>query len=41
MNFNTYALERIVRDVSAQRISDAKQYRIWQKARKAAAKRPR
>ena len=39
MNYNIYSLERMATEISAQRISEAKSYRLWQTARKAAKNR--
>lgn len=39
MNYNMYSLERMANEINAQRISEAKSYRLWQTARKAANKR--
>jgi hypothetical protein len=39
MNYNMYSLERIADEIMAQRVRDAKSYRLWQKARKALNKR--
>ncbi len=34
MNYNMYSIERIANDINAERIQSAKNYRLWQKARK-------
>jgi hypothetical protein len=39
MSLNMYALERLASDIDAQRLRDAKSYRLWQKVRKSAPKR--
>ena len=34
MSLNLYAIEQLASDIDAQRLRDAKNYRLWQKVRK-------
>lgn len=38
MNYNMYSIDRMANDINAERAKQAKSYRLWQKARRSAAK---